>query len=66
MLSRHAILEEMQRRSWVVRLQHVLREGNGVVDLLLKTAVRDDFEVHHVDMPTAGLLSLALADFVCE
>ncbi|KAK8981896.1 hypothetical protein V6N11_072885 [Hibiscus sabdariffa] len=53
---------EMQHRPWIVRLQHVRREGNTVADMLSKTAIRGDFDVHYFDAPTATLMALMHAD----
>ncbi|KAK8662495.1 hypothetical protein V6N13_092068 [Hibiscus sabdariffa] len=39
-----------------------MREGNNVTDVLLKTAIRNDFDIHYLDMPTDTLMHLVLAD----
>ncbi|KAK8487667.1 hypothetical protein V6N12_002507 [Hibiscus sabdariffa] len=48
-------LNTLRQHPWIVRIQHVLRTGKLVADLLAKRATRSDFEMHIVSDPDATL-----------
>lgn len=44
-------IKELMRRSWVVRLTHVLREGNRLADSLANLAHSKDLGLHWLESP---------------
>ncbi|KAK8656111.1 hypothetical protein V6N13_108670 [Hibiscus sabdariffa] len=55
-------LNGLRQRPWIVRIQHVLRAGNSVADLLAKRALHSNFDMHIVNTPDATLRNLLLLD----
>ncbi|KAK8600027.1 hypothetical protein V6N12_049887 [Hibiscus sabdariffa] len=55
-------IEELTRRSWNVRFQHVGRYGNKVANAIMRGVVAIDFEIHLIDSSPTSLSSLLAAD----
>ncbi|KAL4297886.1 hypothetical protein GQ457_12G012770 [Hibiscus cannabinus] len=56
------LLHEIGQRSWMVRIEHVLRQGNFVADTLAKGASRSDFDRHFITTPANVLIPLLQFD----
>ncbi|XP_057420427.1 uncharacterized protein LOC130714518 [Lotus japonicus] len=53
---------DLLRKDWVVRIEHVLREGNACADFLAKAGVNQDLGFLHLQDPLPGMEHLILAD----
>lgn len=53
---------DLVKRSWKVRIEHILCEGNSSADFLAKVDVRQELDFLLVQDPPPGIEGLLLAD----
>ena len=57
------MIGELIARDWVVRLEHILREGNAVADLLAKDGARGNSRLTLLESPPSAALPLLADDY---